>query len=360
MINRIYIIIGLIFLVGCSSKQNLSTAKVEPVNSEAPTGHGLYYYLPKTAIQVEVIAEKRVQKAGPFYRFAQRFLNISDVITENKVEWQIIGAQVSTTGVRDSEKLFRVVSSGTPSMAALNLTKQGVLSGINCKSTNDDLLEKVTTDEDEIIEASDINFNDVPLTQEQLIKSSTAAMAEEVAQEIYNLRDMRKDIISGEVSVGDSPEVVLAEMDKLEQAYMSLFTGRVQTQRVSRLYTYLADSEKSVNTVLLRFSSEKGFLDKMDVSGTPVYFEMEVGEVANQDFISLEDVKSSDNRGLAYNVPAPAQVRIVDRTLLLIKKEVALAQYGQLLRLPADLLDQSNVGIELDEATGALKRVFYK
>jgi hypothetical protein len=118
--------------------------------------------------------------------------------------------------------------------------------------------------------------------------------------------------------------------------------------------------EKSVNTVLLRFSSQKGFLDQMDVSGTPVYIEVEVGEVPDQNFIALENDKSLNRGGLAYNVPARAQVKIIDRTLLLNSGEVFLAQFGQLLRLPANLLDAPNVGVELEPATGALKRIFYK
>ncbi len=360
MIYRSLIIIGLLALAGCSSNQSLSTGSIEHVSADAPSGHGLYYYLPKTAIQVEMMAEKRIQKAGPFYRFAQRFLNISDVITEDKEEWLIVGAQIRTIGVPDRGKLFRVNSSGAPSMAALNLTNEGVLQGLNW-SGGADLSQKATIlDQEKVIEAADVDFSDAPLTEEQLIKSSTAAMAEEVAKEIYHLREMRNAIVNGEVSVGSSVETVLAEMARLEQAYLALFIGKVETQRVSRYYDYVPGLEKSVNMVLLRFSSQSGFLDRMNVSGTPVYLELEVGEVPDQNFIALEDDKSPNRRGLAYNVPALGHVKIIDRTLLLSSEEVFLAQFGQLLRLPANLLDGPNVGVELEPATGALKRIFYK
>ncbi|GAO31575.1 DUF4831 family protein [Geofilum rubicundum] len=361
MIYRGFIIMGLLVLAGCTANQSLSTGSVEPVGADAPTGHGLHYYLPKTAIQVEMIAEKRIQKVGPFYRFAQRFLNISDVITEDKEEWQIVGAKIHTVGVPDKAKLFRVNTSGAPSMAALNLTPEGVLKGLNWSGSTHSAEKTTPLMQEKVIEKDDVNFRDAPLTEEQLIKSSTAAMAEEVAKEIYHLREMRHAVISGEVTVGGSLEAALDEMARLEEAYLALFTGKVKTQRVSRFYDYVPGPEKSINTVLLRFSAQNGFLDHMDVSGTPVYLEVEVGEeLPSEDFLALEDEKSPNRRGLAYNVPALARVKIIDRTLLLNSGEVYLAQYGQLLRLPANLLDAPNVGVELDPATGALKRIFYK
>jgi hypothetical protein len=292
-------------LAGCSSNQPLSKGSVERVGADAPTGHGLHYYLPKTAIRVEMMAEKRIQKAGPFYRFAQRFLNISDVITEDKEEWQIVGAKIHTFGVADKGKLFRVNTSGVPSMAALHLTSEGVLQGLNGSGNTDLTTQMSVVLPEKVIGKDDVNFSDAPLTEEQLIKSSTAAMAEEVAKEIYHLREMRQAVISGEVTIGGSLEAALSEMARLEEAYLSMFTGKVRTQRVSGYYDYVPGPDRSINTVLLRFSSQKGFLDRMDVSGTPVYLEVEVGEeVPNEDFIALEDDKSPNRRGLAYNVPA--------------------------------------------------------
>lgn len=360
MIYKGLLIIGLAVLAGCAANQPVSTGSAEVVGGDSPSGHGLYYYLPKTAIQAEIIAEKRIQKAGPFYRFSQRFLNISDVITEDKEEWLIVGARIHTIGVPDRGKLFRVNASGTPSMAAIHVNNEGVLEGVNWSEAMLFAPEVPVIDQEQIIEAEDVDFRDAPLTEEQLIKSSTAAMAEEVAKEIYRLREKRTDILSGEVALGGSVETVLKEMARLEQAYLSLFTGKVVTQRISQFYDYVPGPEKSVNTVLLRFSAQNGFLDKMDVSGTPVYLEVEVGEVPDQNFIALEDDKSPNRRGLAYNAPARASVRIIDRTLLLSTEEVFLAQYGQLLRLPATLLDAPNVGVELEPATGALKRIFYR
>ncbi|TCO09914.1 DUF4831 family protein [Natronoflexus pectinivorans] len=360
--------IGLFLLIailfgGCSSKETLTRGSVEQVNSDYPTGHGLWYYLPETVIQVEIIAEKTVARSGPFFRFSQRFLNVSDVITENKEEWRIVGAKVTTVGRPDKTRLFRVESSGNPSVTALTLSENGVLHGINLP-----FIPEVTTgvakSDQPVISLADINFNDVPFTEEQLIRTSSTAMAEEVAREIYRLREMRSNILEGDVDLLPPDEgsyaIVMAEIDRKEQAYLELFTGRTRTQQVSRVYEFVPRPGKTLNTVLLRFSHQNGFLDSMDVSGTPVYIEVDVHEQAAYNFLNDEHDKSPNRRGMVYCYPVEAVVRIIDRTLLLNEQKVNLAQFGQLVRMPADLLDATNVVVEMDERTGAVKRISYK
>ncbi len=358
------ILITLIFILfSCSSQKEISEGSVLQVESDMPTGHGLWYYLPKTAIEVEIIAEKHVEKVGPFFRFAQRFLNISDVITEDKEHWQIVGARISTSGIVDKQKLYRINISGTPSIAALNYADGGILRGVNidcpirAESVDDFVFEPV-------ISLSSVNFNDVPFTEEQMIRTSTTAMAEEVAKEVFRLRDIRTNILEGDVDLlppdKGAYQMVIDEIDRKEKAYIELFSGKKLIQRHTKTYRFVPEKGDLLNIVLLRFSSQKGFLDEADVSGTPVYLELEVNENLAKNFLEDEHNKSPNRKGLVYCNPVPANVRVVDRTLLLASEEIFLAQFGQLLRLPEDLLDKPGVSVELDETTGSLKNISYK
>lgn len=376
-IKPILFSLGLAALAACTSGRPLSQGTAQPVGSEEPNAHGLYYYLPTTSLQIEITAEKRIRKAGPFYRFSQRYLNITDVKTEDSEEWSLVDAKVRTVGQPDKSRLFKVNTVGFPSMAALTLSKEGVLLGLNLPPHRQFSRDaehpfgfepsmgwghprgdgKATK---EALTLAEVNFNDVPMSEEQLIKSSTTAMAEEVAKEIYRLREIRTEIISGELQVSGDVKVLLEEMDRLEKAYLSLFVGKEIRERVTRVIDYYPGPERSINTVLIRFSDKKGFLDKMDVSGTPVYLEVEVLDGNNTDYVALETPKSENTRGLTYINPAKARVRVIDRTVQMLSEEVFLAQYGQLLRLPADLIDGPGVGVELDPATGALRRIFNK
>ena len=357
-----FFIVIIISLVGCSTKQNVSHGSVSYNPAGIPTEYGMYYHLPKTVVMVEMVVEKVVVKAGPFFRFSQRLLNITEVETENIEEWRIVGANVSTIGEPDAKRQYRISTTGNPSMAAINLTNKGVLAGINLENYVDP--EYHDTDEKEIITLSQIDFNDVPYTGEQLIKSSTGAMAEEVAKEIYRLRLLRSQILKGELETlppdNGAYELTLSEINRQEKALVELFTGKVIKQTIRKNFYFTPEVGKILNTVLLRFSAQKGFLDPMDVSGTPVYIEVDVNASNQKDFVAAETSKSLNKSGLVYCSPVPAEVKIIDRTLLLTTQTIQLAQFGRTLRMPADLLNGSNVGVKLNPATGAVQSVFYK
>jgi hypothetical protein len=326
--------------------------------------HGLWYYLPQTVIQVEIVAEKQVEKAGPFFRFAQRFLNVTDVITENQENWQIVDAKVTTSSIPDKKQLYSVNTVGTPSIAALSLREDGVLQGVNIQVPAYANRPTGKAGKQRDLTMADVNFNNTPYTEDQLIKSSTAAMAEEVAKEIYRLREMRTNILKGDVDLlppdKGAYELVLSEIAKQEKAYLELFTGKREMIKVSQFFDFTPDAENPLNTVLLRFSQANGFLDKMDVSGTPVYIEVEVDEQNRKDFVAVEDKNTQNRTGLAYRIPVVGHVKIIDRTLLLTSADMLLGQFGQVVRLPATLLDKSGVGVVMDVNTGAVNSVFFK
>lgn len=359
---RCILVLLFIGIVGCSTNETVSKGSVRHETGVVPSGHGLWYNLPKTVIRVEVVAEKVVAKPGPFFRFSQRLLNVTEVETDNREEWRIVGANISTVGLPDEKRQYCVLTQGSPSIAALNLTKNGVLAGVNM---NRYLLRDETAVEPEtLISLSDVKFNDVPYTEEQLIKSSTAAMAEEVAKEIYRLRQLRSQILNGSAQTlppdQGAYKLAIEEINRQEKAFMELFTGKVVVQTVKKNFDFIPQADQSLNTILLRFSQQNGFLDTTDVSGTPVYIEVDVDTKNYRDFISEETSKSINTTGLVYCKPVKAEVKVIDRTLLLKQQEVLLAQFGQLLRMPADLFNVNGAGVEMDVTTGAVKRVFYK
>ena len=348
-------------MVGCSTgRKVVNSGMVTQSDSTSPNGHGLWYYLPKTVIKVTVTAEKQVQKAGPFYRYSQRFLNISDVITEDQEKWVLTGAKISTEGVADSSRLFHVSTKGQPGLAVLNRSADGVLLSVNARPVKQKRPMPENTSIKEI-DLNSINFNDAPFTEEQLIKTSTTAMAEEVAKEIYRLRALRQSILEGNADQlppdGQSYRITLDEINRLEKACLELFIGKKKVQEVTHTYIYTPSADSDFNSVLFRFSETKGFVDASNLTGTPVYIQVEASTAEAVNYVAQEDKKESDNRGLVYCEPATARVKIIDRTLLLTSEQVLLAQLGKLLRLPADLLDSQQMGVQLQPETGALVKV---
>jgi len=96
----------------------------------------------------------------------------------------------------------------------------------------------------------------------------------------------------------------------------------------------------------------------MDLSGTPVYIQLNIDKhkLLPTGYVPT-DKKEPLRQGLFYRIPVKATVKIIDRNILMLEKDVLLGQYGQLISLPVDILQKDNVRIELDPTTGALKNI---
>lgn len=363
--KNIFILSMLLAMGACSTQQPISRADFSLAKENQTVPEGILYNLPSTVLKIELTAIKTVEKRGPYYRYSQRYLNLSDIITEDKTSWEITGAKVFTSSVPDPERTFYVTSKGTPSGAAVNLTPDGILKGVNLSGTLKETIDK----EIEVLKPTrsaeqDLSFNDIPFTEEQLIKTSSAATAEEVANEIYRLRDARRRLLESDMQKlppdNGAYERLLQEMDQLEEQYLSLFKGMRQTTTVTRTFTFAPEAGKPDNQVLCRFSSQKGFTDIMDMSGTPVYIEIQAETVEEEQ--STQETEQTQNEeeersGLFYCRPAKATVKIIDRTVLLNEKEVLLGQFGSLHQLPPSLLDHPETVVKMDPATGALLEI---
>jgi hypothetical protein len=363
MKNAIFTLIALTGMA-CSVQQPISRADIDPVREEALPTQGIFYYLPKTVIKVEVRAQKKIVKPGPFYRYSQRYLNLSDVITEDKEEWTITGAHISTKSVPDAKRMFGITTQGSPSAALVSLTPEGILRGINLPPVVGKNHQHKPGTPFVKTSSSELFFDDVPFTEEQLLKTSTAAMAEEAAKEIYRLRDAKRRLLESEAQIlppdKGAYQTVLEQLEIQEQKFLSLFKGKIVTSQMVQSYDFVPDTLTKGNQVLFRFSAQKGFVDPMDVSGTPVYIEVKAPKTISSPLSYAPTEKGDLRRGLVYCIPAPARVKIIDRTLLLTEADVNLGQFGQLRRLPASLLDNPGTSLLIDPLTGALIQIISK
>lgn len=362
--RSLFVAVVALSCVICSAK-DVKSIKVTPVEHDADAANsGVVYSLPKTQLRIRVDAELTIEKAGPFYKYSNKFLNISDVITEDSKSWKVVSASVETFSVADPSKRYKIFSETGTLLPCISLTKDGVLRGINLVSCNisdgkanrhsHGTKQKVR---DNIMPIDDVDFASVQLSQQVLTKTSTAAMAEQVAQSIYSLRDKRLAILGGEESTlladAGSYDKVLAELDRLEKEHLELFVGKRKVVKVTRYFTLEPSAE---NEVIARFSEKDGFLNAMDLTGKPIYV-----EVITSPQVALNSLpdnskqrKASPLNGLRYYIPAHTTVRVLDRNNLLVEKEVLTSQGGQIVTLPESYLLNESTTIKLDATTGAL------
>jgi hypothetical protein len=117
-----------------------------------------------------------------------------------------------------------------------------------------------------------------PTGRTVLKEKTTEQKAEEAANFIIKLKKRRFKLIAGQYEYmpqGEAMADALLELARIEEIYLSLFTGeRIVTQyRRNYSYTPVAGKETDRN-VLFRFSDNDGFVDVREASGVPVVLEL--------------------------------------------------------------------------------------
>lgn len=316
---------------------------------------GVTYYLPDTEIEIKVNATCITRTPGEFNRYAERFLRINNAITEVESFWEITNAEVTTKGKPNIEKMYTIrLNNSTASN--ISLSKDGVIRSINI---NEEKFEEVA----HATQAKNSNHVDASqyMTEEMLHATSTAKLAELTAKEIYAIRESKLAITRGVSESmpkdGHSMQLILDELNRQEKALTELFTGRIDTTYCSCTYTIEPSLGNDINKVVLfRFSRKLGFVDKEDLAGEPVYYNLrDMKTVYMPTYEDVEKRKILKKEGVCYNIPGKADFSIYTRSKKIYNAEIQIAQFGVTEILSKDLFNKkAATKVLFDTATGAI------
>lgn len=397
------LIIGLAAVLGSCLTSNpvvVKNASVEKVESgKAYNNFAVNYALPRSVVNVKVLAEKTVTKPGPFAAYAERFLGVANVPTRESSKWAINKISLYTSGERDPNQVYRMSSEGVSRADRIQLNHEGVLLGVNLPpfktSTYD--LSRVSLNEagnmvipgypdltirkhtepmpDTVYQTlrTDTSFIRLPILKDMISTKSLMNQAEEAANIIMELRERKYKLLNGEIAFkvelvplpdGKALEIMLMELNRMEYDYVSLFVGRVmkETKVFDFSYTPVSTSGTEI-TDLFTFSSFSGFLPSGNSNGDPVKLVLD----SDQDFSGQPDnveLGENDNEskgsGLAYRIPGRAKVSVEQDGEVLVSESFLIAQYGIIQYLPKQLLSQPDIMIRLHPDLGSLEGVYEK
>ena len=203
------------------SAQNFSAAKIGLVEENGVTT--LSY--PQTTVTVTLVVEKETTVAGPYARFAQKYLGVRAPLTDRTV-YRIAEASITA-------------SDTAPKPVAAEY-KQGVET-VSLRGS-DDAFPKVLPDK--------------LSSSEQVLEEA----AKKAASTIFSMRRNRIDLITGMVGenvFGAGLDAALKEIDRIEQEYLELFFGkRVVTTSVERVVVPMIEGVQSY--AVARISASAG------------------------------------------------------------------------------------------------------
>ena len=195
------------------------------------------------------------------------------------------------------------------------------------------------------------------LTEEILMSSSTAKMAELVAKEIYNIRDSKNALLRGEADYmpqdGAQLKLMLDNLTAQEEAMTQMFSGTVNEEH--RTVSLRLEPQETRGTVAFRFSQKLGILGSDDLSGDPIYLSLtNLHTVA-----ATPEDKKKGPEGIAYNAPGRAHLRLYDlEGNTLCETECPISQFGTVEYLAPVLFNKNApTKVLFDTDTGGLLKV---
>ena len=352
----------------CAMNRNIGNSKysVTPLsgNTKMEEG-GLVYGLPLTVVDVELEAERIIEKPGPYSRFAGDLLGIDNVIKSENEFWSITGLNIRTHEELDPDQFYIIHASSVFQTNVLDLKKSGLILDLNPgiynsvninsrKDQNDlDRLNIYDMGSDEYFQEKrdtlyrvvsvDTAFVRIPYLVEKKRKLTVDELAEKAAIRLMELRDGKHLILTGETNLFPQDKAAIDEMNRLEKEYTELFTGK--TLKEKRIFRYQVIPRKDMagqQVILCRFSETTGPAEPAEKSGSAVNIEF-IPELKTKNLSIITTGKTGSSASnnydkLYYRVPEVVNIRITLGDKTLEKSRKLVYQLGEIVRLPANYI----------------------
>ncbi|MDE6487057.1 MAG: DUF4831 family protein [Muribaculaceae bacterium] len=322
--------------------------------------YALIYSLPRTAVDITIEAELTESAPGEFYNYANRHLGITDAIRAPRRTAAIKSVTVGTHGEPDADSRWQVqFKSGTSPYIMLD--EGGVPIAVNTDVAA--AVEKPVLPVAKAAAPSPLETEAArqAVTQDMTRSSSVSKRAELAAQRVFELREMRSDLLSGQSDNtppdGRSMQLMLDNIAAQEAALTAMFAGTTKTSTVVSTVTIVPDSVDTERMVLARISPVDGIVGADNLSGAPVYLNIRTNSRATLPLTDKGEPKRFPKGGFAYNIPGEATVEIVYDGEIVASVPVQLSQLGVTFGIDPDVFTDKKAPsmLQLDQATGAIR-----
>ena len=358
-----------LIVLAASSCSTINVSHVDD-KGQFPENDGLYYSLPKTVVTMEVTVSKTTKIKGPYADYADKYLGLSDIITENSVSYSLDDIKMNSYPVPDPEQYYFVeIPKGCnkKNHIFLQLSEAGLLNSINQRSeaklntgtapqvsgtpeeptepvmhpsVNPSLAESFDT----IIEK--INLDTLTIEKKVLkkiqVEKTTEQKAKEAVDFIMRVKENKFNLITGYSEVpytGETIKYLCEQLDKKETEYLNLFTGITVKQPVHYYFTFVpSNTGNSISVPLFRFSPRYGIVDTSGFKGDNVIIKIDrTGDT--EPLASFENAKRDSKKkthGFYYRIPGYGKISVIYNDEVKFESDMFISQYGAIAELPVN------------------------
>ena len=168
-------------------------------------------------------------------------------------------------------------------------------------------------------------------TEDMVASESLMKRAETAAAKIFELRESRNDLVSGNADQmppdGASLKLMLDELNRQEQTLTAMFVGTTQLE--TRVVRFDYEPKKDVDgEVVFRVSDVNGIVDSNDLSGEPVYITVKTTQKGELPVDDKGKEKELPKGAVMYNIPGLATVTLTYDGNMLAREQMEVAQFG--------------------------------
>lgn len=353
-----------ILLISCSPPRVLHIDR----NTIPTKGSGAYYLLPETEFTVQIMVQKTERIKGPYADFANKYLGLNNVITDNSTSYKLVNVQVTYTDMPDKEQGYYIENPGNMSKMINKFSTAGYLFPLLSfkKQPFADTLNHSTFLQNNMTESeypeifkyyADANLfmkvdtiiekikQDTQVIEKKTLKASLIEKpleqkAKETADYIIRIKENKFNLIAGTSEVNypkETLEYMFTQLENTENEYMKLFTGITVGKTLTYLFRISPERNDTVkNYEICHFSEHRGISRQNpgDETGIFLHVENKSASAILEPFISKADVISKDKAALVLRIPGQAEISIVDGNIELFRQTFRVWQLGTLLKLP--------------------------
>lgn len=305
------------------------------------------YSLPQTTVTVEVDAVQESFFAGPYAPYAKRFLGI-DVRETDGTRSYVKEVRLVTRVEADPQARYSVDTKGAEDRF-LALSSQGLVSfqdkleagdlvwrfnpqpeaDFGTKGVTSQTRTETRTIWKEV--ETDTAFVRVPVEESYQVQKTPEMKAQEAADMVLKARRERFNISTGNTDAtfsGEALGAAIAELDRVEKEYLTLFTGYTVSREQSGSFDIVPSaSARKQQYTAFRLNGRDGIVT--EGTGTVYYLEFDPEEVSDPQ-PAVRDSKSV----VRYRIPAVCNVRLTTGGRTLFESRIPVYQLGLELLYP--------------------------
>ena len=332
--------------------QTNAQTSVTPFDATKDYLDGITYSLPKTELNIVITARCTIEKPGPFYQYAERYLATKEIITINNETWQIDNIEIKSNAIADPNRTYQVAIDSRGVANNITYSHDNIIAGVNISSDEPKALDKPNAYGKPL---SDCTFDYSALNEDALVATSIPKMAEMVARQIYHIRESRTALLSADLDQlpdGNALNTMLNRLDAEEAELLAFFIGKSTTYTVTKEYRITPDDDLQ-DYVIARISTAEGLTEASNVIGEPIYLAIK-GTYYNAPLTDPKKEKAP--KGFYYNVPGKAIVT-VDFDDIHKTTTLPIAQFGYTTSLDAKLTNSKTTKITFNPELGTITKI---